>query len=82
MHPIICSLAGLVGMSLCLWVLGDVFRVIVLDCMLLTYKTKQRVLTSHWAEAHTKMMMRAESIDVELEELQEVFIETVEPFVE
>lgn len=82
MHPIICSLIGLVGMSVCLWVLGDVFRVIVLDCMMMTYKTKQKILVSHWAEAHTKMMVRMASIDFQLEELEEVCIEVMEPFVE
>lgn len=69
-------------MSACLWVLGDVFRVVVLDCLLATHLVKQRVLTSHWAESHTRMMVKLYSMDVTVEEFEEVFVEVVEPFVE
>ena len=69
-------------MSACLWVLGDVFRVVVLDCLLATHLVKQRVLTSQWAESHNKMIVKLYSLDVTVEEFEEVFVEVVEPFVE
>ncbi len=75
-------LVGLTGMSVCLWVLGDIFRVLVLSCMWHSYKMRQRILTSHWAVSHTKMMLTMSSVDVTVEEFQEIFIETVEPFLE
>lgn len=81
MHSIY-FLIGLTGMSVCLWTLGDIFRVIVLDCMYCKCKMQQKVLASHWAESHTKMVLKMCSVDVTVEEFQEVFIETVEPFLE
>lgn len=75
-------LVGMTGMSICLWTLGDLFRVIVLDCMWTSYKMRQKLIASHWAESHTKMMLKMSSVDVCMEDFQEIFIEVVEPFTE
>jgi hypothetical protein len=78
MHPLICSMFGLVGLS----AVGYVIKDVVVTCVSDVVHRNQSMLTVHWAESHQRMVTRFAGMDVLLEELTETVVETIGPFVE
>lgn len=76
MHELICSILGLAGTSTILYIVGDTIITTLDDVV----HFKNRTLTVHWAEAHTKVMLKCEALTVEAEVLTETVVETVGPF--
>jgi len=81
MHSLLYSFLGLSGMSVCLWALQDWCRVVMMDCLTATHLVSQRLWIQQYAESHTRMLVRLNSIEVSVEKFEEVLIEVAEPFV-
>ena len=82
MHSSFVSMAALVGMSVSVWALSDIWRLIVLEIMLRLHRANRQVLVNHIIAAHMRVCYRYAEVDVNIEELSETLIEVIEPFME
>jgi len=53
----------------------------MMDCLTATHLVSQRLWIQQYAESHTRMLVRLNSIEVSVEKFEEVLIEVAEPFV-
>lgn len=78
MHPFICSILGLIGMSACLWVMDDLIRVLYVNCLARAHAITMERFTA----VHAKMFAKAESYELTIETLSETAIEVIGPFLD
>lgn len=69
-------LLGLIGMSACIYMLDDLWRVIYIDLLARTH----RITMSRVVEAHCRLMTKYGCVDLTVDELVETVIEVTEPF--
>lgn len=72
------SVAGMAGMSTCVWLMRDVWRILYVECLTKVHM----VSTTRFMEANAKAMPKMANLEMELEELEETAIEVVGPFLQ
>jgi hypothetical protein len=77
MHSWITWVLGLIGMSTCLWVLDDIWRLLYLEYLMKIHRTT----VQRCVEMRCRVMTRCGYVeDTTIEELSETVVEVVGPF--
>lgn len=82
MHPEVLTFIALLGTAMPMWVLADVWRIIVLDILFRLHRANKQFLVKHIVAAHMRLYYKYSEIDYSMEELSETFIEVLSPFVD
>lgn len=78
MHPMMGSVAGMAGMSTCVWLMKDIWRILYVECLAKVHMTSM----ANFMEVNAKAMPKMANLETELEELSETAIEVVGPFLQ
>jgi hypothetical protein len=73
---------ALTSMASSLWVLSDIWRILVLEILLCLHRSEKRAIVDHIIAAHMRVIYKYDEVDFCLEELSETIIEILEPFVD
>jgi hypothetical protein len=79
--PII-TLVAIMGMGVCMWVLSDVWRLLVLEILYRLHFAHKKIIVEHIVAAHLRVVCGYSAQDCYIEDLSETVIEVIAPFID